>query len=474
MQRLTDQLNAKANEYRGRSRVKSPLITNDPIYTQPQLKFLPAGTLNESNKDLSGQPVLLDRFGRIILEPTAFLYDMRLNSKSLETIRQYARILLDFFRLLGEANAGEGIEWYKTDNTILEKWKTYCTGPRKIGTQLTGYREVKPAVFNGRLALMLRFFLFAQESGWASGLIGSPTVGQFRISLLPTRNGMGHDCFVETEGEPHPAIPTDDDFDLVEASLTEFRKNPWLRERDRLISTMARTLTLRRLEIANMGVRSIPSRSKIEKFLKTAAERGLAMTIPIIVHGAKRSGKRKIQMTPSLVSSLRDYIDNVRNPFLEDREARAAENGKMFVTTDKLFVSQKGGALLPQSMTNMYKIAARRAGERHEPALGGMPLKKVRLHHGRHKSITDLIVGWMRGGMSAEEALFAVMDAAGIKSIDTAARYIHLANEFLTAESPEHQEECRKRDSTVAARLLLGVNYTKPSHWRGVRRKGAR
>ncbi|CDZ30965.1 Hypothetical protein, partial CDS, partial [Neorhizobium galegae bv. officinalis] len=88
------------------------------IYDGPMVKLV--GATEEPFAPY--QPVIVDRFGEMIIEPTDFLRKKRQQShrKSWKTAHQYARILVDILYVLALANGGAGIPyWLVTDDTLL-------------------------------------------------------------------------------------------------------------------------------------------------------------------------------------------------------------------------------------------------------------------------------------------------------------------------------------------------------------------
>lgn len=425
-----------------------------PIYDTPQLSYLPDGAKlqlpGKADCDLSGQPRLIDRYGHGLNIPNSYLLHLRINGYSLRTIEVYARYLLDFSRILADARSGKGMDWEEVDDGFLAAWQAHLTGPSILNGRGTSNRGIKPATFNDRLGQVLACLLHAEATGWVSRQIGE--VGKMgpdiKIKIVREEGGIWHELQFATERRSEINIPTDRDLDLVEAELGRARKSRSLQERDRNMTALARKCTFRRSELTNLRVKDVPSRRRL-KAVEDAVQRGAAPVVMVRVNRAKKKDPRRVVPMPlNLVISIRDYIDGPRKELLRR---------KGLVSPPEVFLSAKTGrALVPQSLTNSYKLAATAAHERNPDHVGGVELREVRLHHNRHKAITDIVAGYLRAGHSAGEAIIAAMEASGIDSLDTIAVYLHLGKALLAEGSEAHRQLMKERNDWTAAYLARG------------------
>lgn len=426
--------------------------SNQALFDTPQLRYLATGSKlrlpNMPDEDISEQPQLLDRNGVVIHGLTAYLLHLRLNGRRIETVKMYARILLDFLRTLADAHGGVGLPWQEVGDNVLAVWKTHLLGPRMVKNTITGNRGVKAQTYNYRLSTILASFLHAEKNGWASGLIGDTSTGDlYKVSISLEGGSVRHDSHVTTVRKAAIQLPTERDFALVDAESGRLRKSRDLQKRDRAIVTLMRKCTLRRSEVTGLLVSDVPSRRRI-KIFEEAVRNGAAPLLQIWVNRAKRGGRRLVPMPLSLVSELREHIDGPRAELLRRKGIPPSD------WPEEVFLSSKtGGALGPQSITNWIKLAAKAAEKLNPTHIGAVALGSIRPHHNRHSAITDLGIGSLESGKSEQEALLFVMDASGINRLDTASIYLHLGQGLLAAQSAGHRKMATKWNDSAAVLL---------------------
>ena len=434
------------------------------IFDRPQLRYLPSGTVLDGH-DMSGQPILLDANGRVIWPVTAWLRHLRQCNRSLETVRVYARRMQHFFTILYDYDGGR--DWTSVDDAFLSQWKFYLCGPETASFPQEGgsFREIGPSTFNDYLSIVLHFYHYAQHEGWVDGIIGENDTGigaRFPISIERTgRDGTSikHRSRRNGEGKPDVTLPPDQIFDEILAEIATRPNRPELAERDLIMNEWMRRCMLRRSEVARLKCHQIPSMRKLEAIedamrgdLSPEPYSGMALTVPIKIKRSKRGGERIVQVPPSLLVRTRQWIDNGRKKLLQSKKSNATANEK----SPYIFISLRtGSALVPQSVTNAFKSAARSAELKYPQIPSRIPHGSVRPHHNRHAGITDLMAGFLDAGMHPTEAMLTVMEEAGIRKWETVTGYLHIAEKRRQAASAPGREAASKRDAEVSERTAL-------------------
>ncbi|MGO8047213.1 hypothetical protein ACC713_30405 [Rhizobium johnstonii] len=369
------------------------------------------------------QPVILDRYGDMLIEPTDFLRVKRLQSrrKSWETAHQYARILVDILFILETADGGLGIPYWRINDHILQRLRSVLTGPKSIKGRETGNRGIKNATWNTRLSLLLQFLLLCERRGWAKALIGVPDdTRAFQVNLIQADPYPTHELELQEFEPDEVVIPHDDAVEAVEVGLAETVNNPLIAGRNRLIFAVMDE-NLRRKEAASLPISAIPSRSHLQSLRANAQTTGVLKAVPIRVHGAKTDQERMVPFPLLLVEKLRDFIDYDRPKF----RPKKGEKAVFLSFTD-------GKRLNPQSITNMLGRARQRA-LMNAAAEGAddIHLADIRRFHGhvlRHRRITDGLAGSLEAGLDPVHAMTDTMASAGM-SFQTMLGYLHLSQE---------------------------------------------
>jgi site-specific recombinase XerD len=368
--------------------------------------------------------------GRMHLGATAFIMSLARTGNTL-TVHQYARVIVDFLCVLREADGGRGIPLEMVNDDILLRWRI---------SQLQ-HREVGEKVFRERLTIVLRFILYAQNNGWIPRILGDQLDDS--ISVQWDGQNMRHHLQKGTAEKPKPSPKALDDLRTLDAQIARQSKRALTKSTHGLLSKVLRAAALRRSEGLRMTVDDIPSKIALER-LKSRVAAGVAEPfINFKIVSSKKGGERDISLSLTLAIELRDYIDTERAEFLRRKEISGKD-------VRAIFLSQKTGrALLPQSVTNLYKRAARGAAER----LGRPNLRKISPHDERHRSITDFARENLAAGMSPAETMYKVLQFARLSRLDTAFIYLHLAEKEMRRRSSERSDE--KTRAEINAMMMM-------------------
>jgi hypothetical protein len=399
--------------------IKKPPTKRPEIYDGPVVKLVKAteGPLAPC------QPVILDRYGDMLIEPTDFLRVKRLLSrrKSWETAYQYARILVDILFILESADCGVGIPYWRINDDILQRLRSVLTGPKLIKGKDTGNRGIKNATWNTRLSLLLQFLLFCERRGWAKALIGVPSDNRaYQVNLLQADPYPTHELWLQEFEPDEVVIPQDDSVEAVEIGLAETVTTLLVVRRNTFIFAVM-DMNLRRKETANLPMSAIPSRAHLQSLRANAQATGILKAVPIRVHGAKTDKERTVPFPLLLVEKLRDFIDYDRPKFRPKKGEKA------------IFLSFTDGKRLnPQSITNMLGRARQRA-LMNAAAEGAddVRLMDIQRFHGhvlRHRRVSDGLADSLEAGLDPVHAMTDTMASAGM-SFQTMLGYLHLSQE---------------------------------------------
>jgi integrase len=368
---------------------------------------------------------------------TAYLLSLADADRNALSIWQYSRILTDFLGVLADANKGRGVDWKAVDDEFLERWKFH----------LIDQRGVSIKTFKSRLAVVLRWLIYSEENGWVAGLVGDGQSGNpARVTAFRDGSFIRHQL---AEGEAHE--PTTDlishtDFRLIDAEIDRAATRNFTRQGRRLLGQLMRTAALRRSEALRLRLNDIPSRQRLDRLRESV---GCGKALPLVtfkIIGSKRGNVRRCQISLSLASNIRAFIDGPRAKIL------AAKGFKKNIAAE-VFISQKTcKALTPQAITNFWKTAAHAAARR----WGRPELAQIRPHHSRHRGITDFARTWLDAGKSPAETMIAVMNFAGLKQLSTASVYLHLAHEEHASALPAMRTTLVERDREMQNLLMLG------------------
>ncbi len=396
--------------------VSAPRHNGDDLYGGPVVKLI-----RTSAKPFAPyQPILVDRFGRMLIEATDFLRMKRRKSKrdSAESVHLYARMLADIMFVLANANGGQGIPFDQLDDDLLDRLRILFTGPQFHDGKPTGKRGVTGAVWNRNLSVLLQFLLYCESKGWTTGLIGVPTkTRSYRINLDQEHPYPVHEVEMHEEKPDEVAIPVDDAINAVWIAMEENVTSGLIRKRNAQIASVMDE-ALRRKEAINFPISAIPSAAALKALRAKAQSTGRLEAVPIRIKGAKTNHERMVMFPLRKVEMLRDFIDEERPKF----KPRPGETA--------IFISlQNGGKLNPQSITNLYSRARAKAREsavaRNATELELADIGRVHGHILRHRRVTDGLAGRLEAGLDPIHAMQEVMNSAGM-SLSTMLGYLHL------------------------------------------------
>lgn len=387
-----------------------------PIYDGPVVKIIRVS----SGPFAPFQPIIVDKFGRMWVEPTDFLRRKRAASRtsSADGIYQTARQLNDVFFVAEQYNCGAGVPLQSYSDHILEQLKVHYVGQKIVNGKESGCRGVTNAVWNAILSVILQFLLYCEKRGIITGVIGLRNSSQsYNIVLEDTNPYPVHRLASKVAEPDEVVIPGDASFEAVLAEREKSVKSPVLRRRDTLL-TIVLDEGLRRSEAARLPIDVIPSAQEVSNLRRVAKASGIAKPVPIRVQGAKTGAVRVVDFSLSLVERLRDFIDEDR-PVLRPEKAERS-----------IFISnQTGRALNPQSITNQYCRARSKAISTAEAYgvsdLETRDIRRVHPHAHRHRSITDSMASKLEYGLDPLHAMLDVMNNAGI-TLETMLGYLHL------------------------------------------------
>lgn len=407
----------------GRPKAKSD-VNLPQIYDLPQL-----------HRHSDGRISMIDRHGFVMRPQTIFLERLR-GFYSAATYRAYARRLLDIERINACYGGGRGLPYYNVTDVYLET----------LREEYLEERGASLAHFKLTMNIGARFWKFAEQEKWASGLYGTNSKGRkFRINV-PETGFQDHPVMAGDVIWQVPRLPTHRDLELIEGAGMTLIKAPSLKRRFRIFCLILKILALRRSEAARLNIASIPTRAQLARLRQQADAGKKPWTVAIKVQRSKRGGIRVAEFPISLLEEIRDYID-------KDRPKDVKGSSKH----GPIFVSRKTGKQLgDQWITNLFKRAANKAAAMYSREHGDMNLSEVRPHHYRHRGITDLIRGYLEAGKDPTESILIVMQLAGLRSLEVIMGYLHLAEaemEDRTAANREVSEKREKRAVLDIARI---------------------
>ncbi|CAN7397164.1 hypothetical protein LJR030_004086 [Rhizobium sp. LjRoot30] len=392
-------------------------------------------------------PVIVDKFGRTMLEPTEFIRLKRMASRinSASGAYQAARQLSDALFIAEQYNNGTGLPLSSYSDHFLEQLKVHFVGPKMTHGKPTGCRGVTNAVWNANLSIILQFLLFCERKGIVKGVIGLRTNPRsFNIELEEVDPYPVHRLALNVVEPDEVVIPDDQAFNAVLAAREEQVKNPVIRRRDTLL-TLVMDQALRRSEAVSLPIDAIPSAQEVLALRTAGKESGISKPVPIIVHGSKTGAVRAVDFPLTLVERLRDFIDDDR-PFL--RPAK---------TERSIFVSsQTGTSLHPQSVTNQYCTARRTAITKARSAGASeyeiSDIERVHGHVHRHRSVTDSVTSQLEHGIDPLHTMLTVMRNAGM-CFETMLRYLHPSQSRRKSVLKKQGRVDQLKDDIVLERL---------------------
>jgi hypothetical protein len=392
------------------------------VFPRPTLKRLvpSAGMRSQSDVPSDARYVALPD-GRFHLAATAFIMSLARTAGSIETVHQYARIIVDFLCVLDEANGGKGVQLVELNDDILNRWRV---------SQLQ-HRDVGVKVFRERLTLILRFILYAQNNGWIPRILGDQLDDPIIIRWEGHR--MRHTLHEGTAQKPEPELKAHEDLRSLDAQIELESKKVLTKKSRGLLSKVSRAAALRRSEVLRLTVDNIPSKVSLERLKRRVAAGSGEPIVSFKIVSSKKGGLKEISISLTLAIELRKHIDTERAELLRGKGISAKD-------VRVIFLSQKTGvALKPQSVTNSYKRAARAAANR----LGQPNLKEISPHDERHRGITDFAKTCLASGVSPAETMYKVLKFGRLSRLSTAHTYVHLAEKEM-GRRPTSAERTKK------------------------------
>lgn len=370
------------------------------------------------------------------LAATAFMMSLA-RTGSAETVHQYARIIVDFLCVLDEANGGKGIPLERLNDDILLRWRI---------SQLH-HRDVGMKVFRERLTLVLRFILYAQNNSWIPRILGD----QLDDSIIIRWDGhsMRHALHEGTAAKPEPELKGHPDLRKLDAQIELQSKNTLTQKSRSLLSRLLRAAAFRRSEGLRITVDDIPSKIALERLKRRVAAGVGEPVVSFKIVSSKKGGEKKISIPLTLAVELRQFIDTERAELLRRKGISVKE-------VRAIFVSQKTGrALVPQSVTNFYKQAARAAADR----LGQPNLADISPHDERHRAITDFARESLASGASPAETMYKVLGFARLSRLDTAFIYMHLAETEMGGRPSSTERTSKKVQGEIHELTMMERSF---------------
>ncbi|QJS29307.1 hypothetical protein [Rhizobium ruizarguesonis] len=396
--------------------IKKNPETRSAIYDGPVVKLI--ATTEKAFEPF--QPIIVDKYGDMLVEATDFLRVKRSKSKrnSVESTYQYARVLADLLFVFDSAGGGAGVPYWNIKDDLLLRLRTVFTGPKFFKGKATGNRGITGAVWNAHLSLLLQFLLHCERRGWTKGLIGVRSETQsFQVNLdradpFPVMQEL--ELAVDEPDEV--VIPDDDAVVAAQVAMEEIVVDPLIQRRNRgIVAVMDEGL--RRKEAVNLPVSAIPSGEKLKALRAKAQETGRLEAVPIRVHSAKTDQERMVMFPLIKVERLREFIDYDRPKFKPAKGETA------------VFLSRRNGKrLVPQTITNLYgKARSQALVTAKAEGADELHLDDIRRFHGhvlRHRRVTDGLADRLEGGLDPVDAMTDVMASAGM-SFQTMLGYLH-------------------------------------------------
>jgi len=393
------------------------------------------------------QPIIVDRYGRMMVGPTDFLRVKRKASRtnSAEAIHQTGRQLVDVLFVVANSNDGDGVALKSLSDQFLERLKSHFTGPKLSQNKATGCRGVTNEVWNANLSVFLQYLLYCEKRGLVQGLIGvRDSQRRYNIELEECDPFPVHRLVSDKIEPDEVVIPDETAFDAVLAAREEMFADPVIRRRNTLIS-LVMDEGLRRWEAVTLPIQAIPPTAKVEALRAAAKSSGIPKPVPIKVIGGKTGRVRVVNFSLSLVERIRDFID-------DDRPALRPAMGERAI-----FVSSRNGKQLhPQTITNQYCVARKKAITTARNEGGGSieigDMLRVHPHVHRHRCVTDTMTSLLENGIDPLHAMLDVMTNAGM-SLSTITRYLHLGQRRRKSVLVKQGHVDKLRDDVVLERL---------------------
>src|SRR5271166_6053549 len=284
-------------------------------------------------------PMLLDGSMRLIEPACAWLLHVALvrgRTRSPETWRTYGEALYDWWQTI-EAN-----DWV---------WNQVGTGGiaayrDQMLQQPSGHtgRPYARSTINGRLRILSMFYRWCA----ADGLINRAPLASGELALSRNRPA-GFFAHLDASG----GIQKVNELTVRHVALLPRPLTPEairhlianMNARDRLIVEWAVTTGVRRMEIAGLGLSTLP--------------RGSVQPMTAVRIEITKGGKARVIYPPSpLVDRTRAYVREERAAVV--RRAKARDLG--YTEPDRLFLTEQGGPMTPRRVGLMFADASKRVG----------------------------------------------------------------------------------------------------------------
>lgn len=246
----------------------------------------------------------------------------------------------------------EGLPWEQTNEPALRRWRNEKAGSRKPSTARRRY-------LNQVLLAIYQFLIWAEKTGWISGVVGPLSSTDKVAYLLPVEIVQSHrdgtparfklPLLYRTVGESDMRNATSDQVNDLFVALAD-EQNPYIAERSQLIARFAENALMRRHEIAALVVSQLPSLEAAERARAHSEE------LTIALHITKGMKARETLVDPQLVIDTWAFISGTRSLLIKDRSLRDSPDLEVFLSW------RTGRRLHPESITNIFSAKQRAAG----------------------------------------------------------------------------------------------------------------
>lgn len=382
-------------------------------------------------KSYQGLPLLVDVGGAVVWSVSDYLRK-RMCAESLDrkTVESYAGWLRQWWEFLGR----KSVAWDYANDALLEEFRN----------EQDSDPNVSGATCNEKLRIIYLFYLWAQNNGYVFRIIGQVDrpggVPPFPISIgarhKKRRNGSGGDLSLvmkfpirsrRTKQKKAIVLPADEHVDLHYSDIVSHEYTGstfayYISVRDALIFDWMEQVGLRRMEVANLTLRVLPSEDVVN-------DNDYESQVCLVRIVGKFKKERMAEVSPELVRRTRYFIEQERAEFIMDKQKKGVLNN-----SDYIFLSATTGERInPKSISNAFLERANRLGIRLHP------------HLLRHKAITrrtefalaELSKHEVNNGAiySVETALIQTAESTGWDDIHGMANtYVHLAKRANRAE----------------------------------------
>ena len=273
------------------------------------------------------------------------------------------------------------------------------------------HQKTGPTTARQALGTQLQFLKSLESVGVVRGLIG---VGpNFRIELGSDGSPLWlQSCLAPLTITKLPSL------EAIEATTANLVvRDPSLYARNELMMKWQGSPGLRAQEVCGLLVSQLPGRAELMRLLDK--RRGAL----IMLTSTKGRTARSVKVHPLLVLETLDWTDVDRRDLLDRHHHSAELEGRTFSDPEEVFISSRGTALNPRSLSNLI-----RAGFKSAVAAKDIDSSDRVWSHGlRHRALHDDLKGRKRVGQKAAE--LHTMHQAGHTSLTALETYIHLVED---------------------------------------------